>query len=242
LEIPFRNILKERFSRGKFDITVAVPEVAAADLTINTGFVVKIYDAFRKLQEEVPVKGEIDINTLVNLHELFIETRQRFDADAVTGIFKNAVDDLYRMRTSEGEALAGEMHRMLDIIGNMNGKVKGLCAGVIAGIKDKFNERMMTILEGREIDSNRILQEAAIMAARLDVSEELARIESHLRQFREILGGGGIIGRKLDFILQELNREVNTIASKSTDYDVSSLSVEMKTEIEKIREQVQNIQ
>jgi uncharacterized protein (TIGR00255 family) len=92
------------------------------------------------------------------------------------------------------------------------------------------------------MDEARILQEAAVFAARLDIAEELARIDSHLKQFREILSSGGIIGRKLDFILQELNREVNTIASKAADYGISGITVDMKTEIEKMREQIQNIQ
>jgi uncharacterized protein (TIGR00255 family) len=124
----------------------------------------------------------------------------------------------------------------------MNESIRSSCDRVLAEAKAKFSERLTTLLEGRDIDGNRILQEAAVIAARLDISEEIARIQSHLGQFTGILRMGGIIGRKLDFILQELNREVNTIASKSADYEVSRVTVEMKTVIEKMREQVQNIQ
>ena len=131
---------------------------------------------------------------------------------------------------------------MADTLQFLNERSKDFCDGAVAAMTEKFNERLKTLLEGREIDANRILMEAAIIAAKMDITEEIARIGSHLRQLREILSKGGIIGRKLDFLLQELNREVNTIASKSADYGLSSLTVDMKTEIEKLKEQVQNIQ
>ena len=109
-------------------------------------------------------------------------------------------------------------------------------------ITEKFNERLKALLAEKDFDSNRILQEAALMAIKLDISEEIARIDSHVKQFREMLSGNDIIGRKLDFIVQELNREINTITSKSSDYAITSLTVEMKAVIEKMKEQVQNIQ
>ena len=242
LEMSFRNIVKEHFSRGKIDISVTISERAALDPDINTDYVKKIYGAFKKLQEELPIKGEIDISALVGLHEMFIVTSQKYDAAAVTDVFTEALHDLGRMRIREGESLTAEIGLMVASLQEMNEKVKSLCDKVVADVTQKFNAKLKLILEEKEIDSNRLLQEAAIIAARLDISEEVTRIESHIKQFGEILAAGGIIGRKLDFILQELNREVNTIASKSADYNVSSLTVEMKTEVEKIREQVQNIQ
>lgn len=242
LEIPFRNMVKERFARGKFDITVTVSELAASELSVNTDAVRKIYKAFKELQGELSVKGEIDINTFVNLHEMFIETNTAYDTGLVTDVFSRALEDLSRMRSREGEALAVELSRMASALAGMNETIRGSAGGMLTAVKDKFNERMAQLLEGQEIDQARMLQEAAVFAARLDIAEEITRIQSHLSQFGEILSGGGIIGRKLDFILQELNREVNTIASKSADYSVSSLAVEMKTEMEKMREQVQNIQ
>jgi uncharacterized protein (TIGR00255 family) len=243
LEIPFRNILKEYFSRGKCDISISVSEQAAAEISVNVEFVRKIHNAFKALQEELSIAGEININGLIGLHDMFIETSPKYDIlEKVTGIFRQALKDMLKMRATEGESLAGELMNMAGSLASMNETVKASCGRVLAEMKEKFNERLTTLLEGREVDESRILQEAAIMAARLDISEEIARIESHVRQFGEILNTGGIIGRKLDFILQELNREVNTIASKSADYEVSSITVEMKTVIEKMREQVQNIQ
>lgn len=242
LEIPFRTMLKKHFSRGKFDITLTVSEHAATDLSINTAVVGRICEAFRELQKDLDIKGEIDINTLVGLHDMFIETNRKYDLDEVAGLFVAAMESLLDMRTREGAALSAEIIRMVDSLELMNNRISSLCAGVISGAQLKFTERLKTLMEGIEADPGRILQEASFMAARLDISEEIARIGSHVAQFRQTLSGGGAVGRKLDFILQELNREVNTIASKSGDFGLSSLSVDMKTEIEKIREQVQNIQ
>jgi uncharacterized protein (TIGR00255 family) len=242
LEIPFRNIMKEFVSRGKCDISISISGQEATAIAINTEFVRKIYTAFRTLQEELSIGGEIDINGLLALHEMFIETSPRYDIEKVTDIYRQALGDLLKMRIAEGESLAAELRAMVSSLASMDESIRSSCDRVLSEVKAKFNERLSTLLEGRDIDENRILQEAAVIAARLDISEEIARIESHLGQFAEILLMGGIIGRKLDFILQELNREVNTIASKSADYEVSRTTVEMKTVIEKMREQVQNIQ
>jgi uncharacterized protein (TIGR00255 family) len=242
LEIPFRNVVKERFARGKVDITIAVSELASAALEINTEAVRKMYHAFTELQNELSVKGEIDINTFIGLHEMFIETKPNYDLDFITAVFSRALDDLAGMRCKEGDALSSELLRGAGSLGVLNETIRASCDRVLTEVKDKFNERLKLLLDGQDIDDNRILQEAAVFAAKLDIAEEIARIDSHLSQFREILAAGGIIGRKLDFILQELNREVDTIASKSADYGVSSIAIGMKTEIEKMREQVQNIQ
>jgi len=242
LEIPFRNMLKERFSRGKFDISITVSALAAIDLSVDSAFVRKIYDVFRSLQDELSIDGRIDINTLMGLHGMFMETKQTVDISKVADIFREATEDLYRMRIREGETLADELRPIAESLGGMNEKIRGLAGRTVVDAREKFVERLRVLLEGQEVDPARVLQEAAAIAARLDISEEITRIESHVGQFKEILVSGDIIGRKLDFILQELNREVNTIGSKASDYEISSTTVDMKTAIEKMREQVQNIQ
>lgn len=242
LEMPFRNMLKERFSRGKFDINVTVSPLASVEFSVDTAFVRRIYKGFKSLQEELSIGGEIDINSLIGLHGMFMETKQALDVDMVSDIFREACEDLYKMRVREGETLAVELRPVVESVGVMNEKIKGLAGRTVVNAKERFAERLQVLLQGQEADPARVLQEAAVIAARLDISEEITRIESHVKQFVEILLSGDIIGRKLDFILQELNREVNTIASKSTDYEISRMTVEMKTAIEKVREQVQNLQ
>jgi len=124
----------------------------------------------------------------------------------------------------------------------INDKIKSLMPSLIDRYKVRFSERLRLLLEPREIDSSKILQEAANILEKLDISEEVNRIENHIHQLKETLSSGDVIGRKLDFLLQEIGREINTVAAKSSDYTISRLTVDMKLEIEKMREQVQNIQ
>jgi uncharacterized protein (TIGR00255 family) len=241
-EFDFRKIIKERFSRGKFDINIVVSEQEHADFSIHTEYAGKIYTAFKRMQDSMSIPGEFDINSLVYFREMFIESRDTCDIDLLNDVFREAVEDIYAMRIREGAALAEEIRTYTDSLLALNEQIKQQSSTVVSGVMEKFNEKISVLLDGKEIDENRILQEAALFAAKLDISEEVLRITSHLGQFREILAGGDLVGRKLDFILQELNREVNTISSKTSSFDISSLTVEMKAAIEKMREQVQNIQ
>ncbi len=241
-EFDFRKIIKERFSRGKFDVTIVVSEQEHADFDIHTESAEKIYLSFKRMKDSMSIPGELDINSLVNFRELFFESKHTCDMNLLTDVFMEAVEDLYRMRIQEGAALGEEVRNYSDALSALNEKIRQTSTGVLHGVMEKFNERMSVLMNGKEIDENRLLQEAAVFAAKLDISEEVLRIASHLDQCRGIIDNGDIVGRKLDFILQELNREANTISSKAANYDISSLSVEMKATIEKMREQVQNIQ
>jgi uncharacterized protein (TIGR00255 family) len=146
------------------------------------------------------------------------------------------------MRSQEGGILQEDLIRRIGSLKGMNDEIKSKAPDEVPRLREKFTERLKQVIDSEAIDSNRVLQEAAILAEKLDISEEITRIESHVRQFAEILNSGDAAGKKLDFILQELGREVNTLSYKSADYSISSLVIDMKTEIEKIREQVQNIQ
>ena len=241
-DIPFRNLLKERFARGKFDVAVSASENVSADLKVNTTTVGKLYSEFKKLKEDLSLSGEIDINLIAGFHQMYLEAEIVYDADSLYQVFGLAMDSLAEMRNREGEILAAELLRLADFLCGMNDQVRDLKGDVIREMTEKFNNKINALLEDKDFDSNRILQEAAFMAIKLDISEEIARIDSHLRQFREILSHNDIIGRKLDFIVQELNREINTVTSKSSDYALTSLTVDMKAMIEMIKEQVQNIQ
>ena len=242
-EMAFRNLLKERFARGKFDVLISLSENVSADFKVNTGIAGRLYSSFRRLQEELSLPGELDINMIAGFHSMYLEADISYDADAVHEVFRQAMAGLEEMRTKEGESLAAELLKLVASLDSMNDQIKKVVKGdVISAIRDKFNERLQVLLGEKDFDGNRILQEAALMAIKLDISEEIARIDSHISQFREILDHHDIIGRKLDFIVQELNREINTITSKSIDYGITSLTVEMKAVAEKIKEQVQNIQ
>lgn len=241
-DIPFRNLLKEHFARGKFDVSISASENVSADLKVNTAVVGRLYSAFKKLQEDLSLSGEIDINLIAGFHQMYLDSEIAYDADSLYQVFGLAMESLADMRNREGDILAAELLRLVDSLNGMNEKVRDVKGDVLREMTEKFNDKLKTLLSDKDFDSNRVLQEAALMAMKLDISEEIARIDSHLSQFREILSRHDIIGRKLDFIVQELNREINTITSKSSDYSLTSLTVDMKAVIEMLKEQVQNIQ
>jgi uncharacterized protein (TIGR00255 family) len=241
-EIPLRNILKERFPRGRFDVSVSMMSSGATQPKINKGLARNIYASLKDLQEELRLPGEITIETLKGYQEIFTEEEPQYDTEALYGAFHEAVSGLEDMRAREGGLLVKDILYRVGLLEDMHKKIESLAPEEVTRWREKYIERLKLVIETATIDNNRIIQEAAIMAEKLDVSEEINRIENHLKQFREILSKGDAVGKKLDFLLQELNREVNTLANKTGDYSISKLVVDMKTEIEKIKEQVQNVQ
>ncbi len=241
-EIPLRNIIKEKFHRGRFDVSVSTKNNKAIQLKINKELARNIYTALQDLQKELSIPGKINIDTLTGYRELLTEEEQKYNIDALYASLNEAVSNLEAMRIREGNLLSEELHKRIESLGMMNNKIKLLIPHEVERCMEKFAERLKLILGTEELDANRITQEAAIMADKIDITEEVSRIENHIKQFIETLNNGNIAGRKLDFLLQELNREVNTLAYKSSNYTISNLVIEMKTEVEKMREQVQNIQ
>jgi len=241
-DIPLRNVIKERFRRGKFDIAISASNQGACQFYLNKEMVKNMYTALQTLQKELSIPGEITMDTLAAYKELLTEKDPEFDNDTLYEVFHMAVSDLEAMRIREGELIAQDVVRRVEQLRIMNNEIKALVPGEVSRIQEKLTERIRTLLRDEAIDSSRILQEVALMAEKRDISEEVNRIENHVKQFVSIYQSEDAIGRKLDFLLQEIHREVNTLAYKSDDYSISRLVVEMKTEIEKIREQVQNIQ
>jgi uncharacterized protein (TIGR00255 family) len=241
-EIPLRNILKGRFHRGRFDVSISTNDHKATQLIINKELASNIYTALQDLQKELSIPGEINIETLAGYRELLIEEEPQYDIDSLYAAFHEAVSNLEKMRIREGKLISEDLYKRIELLNAMNNKIKSIAPHEVIKLREKLTERLRLILEAGDMDSTRITQEAAIIAEKVDISEEVSRIENHIKHFSEILMNDNIIGRKLDFILQEISREVNTLAYKSSDYTISNLAVEMKTEIEKMREQAQNIQ
>ena len=242
-EIPLRNILKEKFQRGRFDVSISTNNHKVRQLKINNELARIIYIALQSLQKELSIPGQISMGTLITVYrDLLIEEEPKYDIEALYAASREAVTNLEAMRIREGKLLSEELYNRIESLNTMNNEIRSLVPNEVERWREKFTEKLSTILEAGLIDTNRITQEAAIMAEKLDISEEVSRIENHLKQFVEILNTGDIIGRKLDFLLQEISREVNTLAYKSGNYAISNLAVEMKTEVEKMREQVQNLQ
>ncbi len=241
-DIPLRNIIKERFHRGKFDIAISMSNHSAAQLQLNKEMAKDIFTALQMLQKELYIPGEITIDTIVEYRELLIEKEPNYNINTLYNVFHEAISDLEAMRMREGKLITQDVMSRIEQLHAMNNEIKALVPKEVARLQEKLTERMKVLLKEEAIDINRILQEVAIMSERSDISEEVNRIENHVKQFVDVLHSDTAIGRKLDFILQEINREVNTLAYKSNDYTISRLVVDMKTEVEKIREQVQNLQ
>lgn len=241
-EMPLRNMLKERFSRGKFDVLISAKSEGRTRLKLNTELAKEIYNSLNALKTELSIPGTIGIETLLNYRELLITEEPEYNISSLYDAFGEAIIQLEKMRGDEGKATGEDVLRRADRLESINKEIIALSPDIIADCKRKFHERIEELLIGIEYDRDRILQAAAIMIEKSDITEELIRIENHLKQFKKILLNGDTIGKRLDFLLQELNREVNTIASKTDDYRISSMVIEMKSEIEKMREQAQNIQ
>lgn len=241
-DVALRSILKERFQRGKFDVAVSTDNHKIVQITINKEMAKSIFTAFRDIQEELSIPGQIGINTLAEYRELLVEENAKYDIDALYTAFREAVSCLEAMRTKEGGMLVEEQLQRATSLKTINDKIKSLMPSLIEQYKTKFAERLRLLFEPKEIDSTKVIQEASVVLEKLDISEEVNRIENHIQQLIETIKEGSVMGRKLDFLLQEIGREVNTIAAKSGDYTISSLTVDMKLEIEKMREQVQNLQ
>lgn len=241
-EIPVRNIIKERFARGKFDVNISLTDKRQIRMGVNKELAKGIYDAFSDLQKELSLPGHLNIDFFSGYRELLIEEKPDYNADVLYNALNDAVSKVEEMRRTEGETLKKELECSLKRLAGMHNEIEGLLHGLVAHYRETLSKRIAELVSNLSIDETRLAQEVAIMAQKSDIAEELARFRSHMQQFQSALSNGDVIGRKLDFILQEMNRETNTIASKMDDVRVINLSIEIKTEIEKLREQVQNIQ
>ncbi len=241
-EIPLRTILKENFERGRFDVSISLNEQKAPRLKCNRPLAKNLLSALKDLQKELSLPGRINIQTFSEYRDILIEEEPVYDVDTLYSVFHRAVFSLKEMRIREGNLLSDEIQKRTGALDKMIKTIKSNAPDELVRWREKFSARLRLIVDAGIMDNNRILQEAAIMAEKLDISEEISRIENHLKQLAEIPDHGNAVGKKLDFLVQELNREVNTLACKSGEYSISAVVIEMKTELEKIREQVQNIQ
>ena len=242
MEIPLRNRVKGQFFRGRFDITVSLTGEYDVNVRVNRGLAKELYNALSSLRDELSLPGTLGIDTISGFKELFISGVTAYDTESLFVAFEDALSMLKEMRLREGESIGRDMLARFYAVAAMNDRIVSVCPEAVQACRDKYVGRLYELFREVHYDEHRILQEAAIIAEKTDISEEITRIKAHLVQLKDILSSGDVVGRKSEFLLQEVNREVNTIASKSADYGISAIAVEMKTELEKLREQAQNIQ
>lgn len=250
--LQFENEIKkrvaERLVRGKIDVFIQVENAVAlgvptANLPLARGYL----KAFQAIGEALGLHGEVDLALVASQRDVVtVAAEAEASLEEIPRELTAALEDALRrvdeMRLFEGESLHADFQRRREVLTQLIAQVAERAPLVVAEYAQRLKERVAQLLCEGSLPEERIAQEVAVMADKCDVTEELVRLESHLRQFDETLGQGEPVGRKLDFLLQEINREVNTIGSKANDARMAALVVELKAELEKIREQVQNIE
>ena len=247
-EDTVKQAVKNTISRGKVDVYVTVHSESAADVqvTLNAAMVEGYLAAMKQMTEQYGVRDDISVSLLARMNEVFTVDKPQVDeeqllADLMSVVTK-ALAGYDAMRTVEGKALEQDLRNRGNTILALVAQVEAGNAQTVVDYRTRLENKLREVLENKAIEESRILTEAAIFADKVCVEEETVRLRSHLEQMNAMLTAGGALGRKLDFLLQEMNRETNTIGSKCSDVRLARIVVDIKAELEKIREQTQNIE
>lgn len=250
-EEKIKALIKERVRRGKVEVSIIVENLTEGDITIrlNSPVAQQYIENLKELKERYGLTGEIDLKLVSSMPDVLKAIPDVEDEEEVTAVIcesvKAAVSRLDEMRTTEGAKLAEDLLMRGELIREIVKKIEKRAPLVAEEYREKLEARIRELVENKvDIPADRILVEAAVFADKANITEELVRLDSHMIQLKAFLteSGEGTVGKKLDFLVQEMNREANTIGSKANDLEITSLMLETKSEIEKIREQVQNIE
>lgn len=247
-EDAIKSQVQKKVGRGKVDVFVTIDSSAAdkVEVQLNRPVADGYYTALTQMRDAYGLRDDISVSLLSRFPDVFLVEKDQGDAEVIAGdivqVLSLVLDDFNAMREREGQALAADIREKAETIRALLSQVEERSPATVTEYREKLRQRMEEVLSAAQIDESRILTEAAIFADKVAVDEETVRLRSHLSQLDEMLSRGGAIGRKLDFLIQEFNREANTIGSKCSDVEMARLVVEIKGEIEKIREQVQNIE
>ena len=247
-EDAVKQAVKNTISRGKVDVFISVHAEGAADVkvTLNAPMVEGYLAAMKQMVDAYGVKDDISVSLISRMPEVFSVEKPEVDEEQLLsdlmGVVGKALANYDAMRTAEGKALENDLRSRGNTILELVAQVEAGNGQTVINYRTRLENKLREVLANTSIDESRILTEAAIFADKVAVDEETVRLRSHLEQMNVMLTGGGAIGRKLDFLLQEMNRESNTIGSKCTDVVLARIVVDIKAELEKIREQTQNIE
>ena len=249
-EDAVRSTVKQHISRGKIDVQISVEYIAESDIKVelNKPLAEQYIQNFKVLKDEYGVQGEVTLELLSGMPEVLKQSSDVEDEDEIRqSIIKatdSAAENLEKMRAVEGEKLAEDLLERADLIKAMVGEIEVKAADLPGFYKEKLRARIDELLDGASVvPEDRLAQEVAIFADHADITEEITRLRSHMDQMKSIINESkGADGKKLDFLVQEMNREANTIGSKANDLGITEVMLRIKSEVEKIREQVQNIE
>ncbi len=247
-EDGIKKRVKDTTSRGKVDVFVTVDstQADAVTVTLNRPLAESYLSALREMVDVYGLKDDVSVSMLSRFPDVLTVQKLPEDQDQVATdlekVLSVALDGFDHMRTVEGEKLKEDLLSKLTHMEELLSEVERRSPETVCAYREKLRVKLEEVLNNTQVDESRILTEAAIFADKVAVDEETVRLHSHIAQFRDMLEQGGIVGRKIDFLIQEMNRETNTIGSKCTDLSIAHVVVDMKSEIEKLREQVQNIE
>ena len=247
-EDAVKQAVKNTISRGKVDVFISVHSEGAADVkvTLNAAMVEGYLAAMKQMADQYDVKDDISVSLISRMPEVFSVEKPDVDEEQLLAdlmsVAGKALEAYDAMRTAEGKALENDLRSRGNTILELVSQVEAGNGQTVIDYRTRLENKLREVLANTAIDESRILTEAAIFADKVAVDEETVRLRSHLEQMNTMLTNGGAIGRKLDFLLQEMNRESNTIGSKCTDVRLARIVVDIKAELEKIREQTQNIE
>ena len=247
-ETSIRTLLKSYADRGKVDIFITYEDLSQSQVSVkyNAALAAEYLKYLNQMAEEFSLDNDVRVSTLSRYPEVFTMEECSEDEDELWNGLKEALEGAFsqfvEMRTKEGERLKEDILLKLDLLSEQIRFIEERSPQIIAEYRTKLEEKMRELLEDTQIDDNRIAAEVILFADKICTDEEAVRLKSHIQHMKETLEESNGIGRKLDFIAQEMNREANTILSKANDLDISNRAISLKTEIEKIREQIQNIE
>ena len=248
LESRLKTYLQGKLSRGKVDVNVSIQTVegSSASVQVNRELAASYVQALRALEEPLGLRDDLSLSVISRFSDIFTVNKETEDEDAIWADVLQVADEatgrFVQMRETEGAKMKEDVESRLDFILQAVEQVEARSPKTVEEYRARLYNKMSEVLGNTQIDEQRILTEAALYAEKIAVSEETVRLRSHVGQFRAILAQGGPVGRKLDFLTQECNRETNTIGSKAQDIEIARIVVDIKSEIEKIREQIQNIE
>ncbi len=248
LEERIKRLIQSRIARGRVDAFLNVQDSneKISCVKVDKELAGAYYKAIKELQETLGIEGDFNIKDLVELPDVLaladpVENVEEW-WPAIFEALESALTGLVQMRAEEGKQLAADLVIRLDRISSLNSKIRERSPVVVEEYRERLGIRINDFMKDSGLAPERLTAEAVLFAERSNITEETVRLSSHLKQARSCLQAGEPVGRKLDFIVQEMNREINTIASKANDLEISHWAVEVKSELEKIREQVQNIE
>lgn len=250
LEMEIKKRIGERYTRGKFEVSVRLENGGGSEappvLALNLPLARQYHSLLAQLRRELGIPGEVTLEMMAGFRDLFVTGEGEEDIPALweglEKVLTQTMEKLTAMRDAEGESLGRDLTERMGTVERLVQEIARRAPEVVLEYRQRLADRVRELTAGMVVDESRLHQEVAILAEKSDITEEVVRMNSHLGQFRDFMTAEEAVGRKMDFLIQEMNREVNTIGAKSQDGEIARLVIELKSELAKLREQIQNVE